>query len=330
MTILVVGATGTLGRQIVRELLNSGFTVNCLVRNFRKAEFLREWGAQLVYGDLKLPESIPNTLKGITTIIDASTLRSEDEMVKLEEIELIAKLSLIKAAKIAKIEKLIFFSLKDIENSSSIPLIRLKRKIELVLKESKIPYIIFKLSGFYQGLILQYAIPILEQQTIYTTKELSLNSYINSQDVAKICTKFLIFDELQKDSESFVIELNGPNNLSSNNILSLAENFAGQVPKLTFVPLSLLTFVKNVMSLSKWGWEIHDRLAFSEIFFNNSLNSSTSISSTNSSFSNIKVFKQDLLFLDSYLEEYFENMLRKLKDLNYDQNQISKRKKLIF
>ena len=46
--------------------------------------------------------------------------------------------------------------------------------------------------------------------------------------------------------------------------------------------------------------------------------------------SNIKVFKQDLLFLDSYLEEYFENMLRKLKDLNYDQNQISKRKKLIF
>ena len=30
------------------------------------------------------------------------------------------------------------------------------------------------------------------------------------------------------------------------------------------------------------------------------------------------------------LEEYFENMLRKLKDLNYDQNQISKRKKLIF
>ena len=132
MTILVVGATGTLGRQIVRELLNSGFIVNCLVRNIRKAEFLREWGAILVYGDLKLPESIPNALKGITTVIDVSALRSEDEIVKLEEIELLSKLALIKAAKIAQIEKLVFFSIKDIDNFDNIPLMRLKKKVEII------------------------------------------------------------------------------------------------------------------------------------------------------------------------------------------------------
>ena len=37
-----------------------------------------------------------------------------------------------------------------------------------------------------------------------------------------------------------------------------------------------------------------------------------------------------MTFLDLYLAEYFENMLKKLKDLNYNQSQQSKRKNLIF
>lgn len=328
MTILIIGATGTLGRQIVRELLNYGFEVNCLVRNFKKASFLEEWGATLKYVDLKLPETIPNNLKGVTTLIDCSTFRSEDEISILQEVDLLAKISLIKAAKIGNVEKFLFFSIKENEKYQMVPLMQLKKKIENVLKISKINYLVFKLDGFYQGLINQYAIPALEQQSISVVETPNLNFYVNTQDIAKIFVKLITnnFSLLSKNNK--IIEVNGPKGWNSNMILKLAEEFTGQIPKTEKISGNFLQIVKQLSSLTKWTSQIYDRLTFGEII----IEAQNNLNKEKLNFTNmeLKLQKQDMTLLDYYLEEYFENMLKKLKDLNYDENQISKRKNLLF
>ena len=78
MQVLIVGATGTLGRQIARRALESGHEVRCMVRSPRKASFLQEWGCELTRGDLLEPDSLDYALEGQEALIDAATARATD------------------------------------------------------------------------------------------------------------------------------------------------------------------------------------------------------------------------------------------------------------
>lgn len=66
MTILVSGATGTVGRQVVEQLVKRGAHVRALVRDARKAELPRE--ATVVQGDLLDVDSLRGALGGVSTL----------------------------------------------------------------------------------------------------------------------------------------------------------------------------------------------------------------------------------------------------------------------
>ncbi|MFF0445910.1 NAD(P)H-binding protein [Streptomyces sp. NPDC004609] len=64
MTNLVTGATGTVGRQVVRELLDRGHAVRALTRDPATADLPE--GVEVVRGDLTEPESLAAALEGVT------------------------------------------------------------------------------------------------------------------------------------------------------------------------------------------------------------------------------------------------------------------------
>lgn len=319
MSLLVIGGTGTLGRQIVLQALTKGYQVRCLVRSFRKANFLKEWGAELTYGDLTRPETIPPCFKGITAVIDTSTSRAS-ELDSLKQVDWEGKLCLIEAAKVANIKRFIFFSAQNVEQFDSIPLMKIKNGIEIKLKQSKIPYTIFRLTGFYQGLIEQYAIPILESLPIWVTNENTYISYMDTQDIAKFCLRS--FQIPQTKNQVFL--LNGSKGWVSSEIITLCEQLAGQEAKIQYVPLFLLKFTSQFFGFFEWGQNISDRLAFTEI-----LNTENNFSkSTVELYKTFKIETSELIQLDDYFLEYFIRLLKRLRDINFED--IQKQKNLII
>jgi uncharacterized protein YbjT (DUF2867 family) len=319
MSLLIIGGTGTLGRQVVLQALTKGYKVRCLVRNFRKASFLKEWGVELVYGDLTRPETIPPCFIGISAVIDASTGRSTD-LDSLKQVDWNGKLCLIEAAKAANVKRFIFFSAQNVEQFENIPLMKLKYGIEQKLKESNIPYTIFRLTGFYQGLIEQYAIPILENLPIWVTNENTSIAYMDTQDIAKFVLRSLQIPQTSNQ----IFFLSGLKSWVSVEIINLCEQFAGQKAKVQRVPLIILKLISNFVGFFEWGQNISDRLAFVEI-----LNTENNFSK--STFDLYKLFKidyEEIIQLDDYFLEYFIRLLKRLRDINFED--VQKQKNLII
>lgn len=308
MSLLIIGGTGTLGSQVVRQALDAGYEVRCLVRNLRKAKFLREWGADLIKADITKPETLTGAFEGIKIVIDASAARPGDPLPP-EMVDLTGKRNLIKTAKVANIKQYISFSIINNEKHLTIPSMKMKYLIENELKSSSVPYTIFQIPAFFQGLIGQYGIPLLEDNEIVVIDETNAIPYIDAQDVAKFALKALEI----KETKNEVFQLCGTKTWLSKDIIALCEKLSGQKAKIRVFNLFLINLSRNLTSFFEWSWPIANRLLFIDVF-------KDLVVSKKESEKVFKVFnvnQDDFLSLDEYFKDYFEKILQDLQKLNF-------------
>ncbi|MBX2864143.1 MAG: SDR family oxidoreductase [Leptolyngbyaceae cyanobacterium MAG.088] len=318
MSILVVGATGTLGRQIVRNALDEGFDVKCLVRNFQKAAFLREWGAQLVQANICGPKSLPPCFEDVTAVIDAATSRPQDSAY---DVDWYGKVNLIKAALAANVERYVFISILNCEKYPHVPLMDIKHCTEKFLQESGINYTILRPCGFLQGLVGQYAVPILEKQAIWVMGESAPIAYMNTQDIARFAVRALQLPTTNKAS----FPLAGTRAWGGYELVRLCERLSGEDAKVSTMSLGLLRGVRKFANFFQWGWQFADRLAFAEV----SAGNTPLDAEMDEVYSTFGLDKSEITTVEEYLGEYFTRILKKLKELDFESSR-EKKKKLPF
>jgi uncharacterized protein YbjT (DUF2867 family) len=310
--ILVIGATGTLGRQIVRRALEDVYNVRCTVRPREiPADFLREWGASVVNLDLKEPASIPPAFVGVHTVIDAATVRPEEGIIKTDWK---GKLALVQTAEAMKIQRYIFFSILDCDKYPSIPLMNIKACTEEFIEKTRLDYTVFRLCGFMQAIIGNYAIPILEEKSVWGTNDKSRTAYMNTQDIAKITLATLEMPETVRRK----LTLTGPKSWTTQEVIDLCENLStGSIAKTTLVPTWVLKVMRVLLSRFEWSIDAADRLAFINVT-ESSKNTSVDSSET---YNLLGMDPSNLTTLEEYLKEYYGNMIKKLKEVGAESRQ---------
>uniref|UniRef100_A0A7R9YQG0 NmrA-like domain-containing protein n=1 Tax=Chlamydomonas euryale TaxID=1486919 RepID=A0A7R9YQG0_9CHLO len=304
-SIMVVGGTGTLGRQIVRKALDEGYDVRVLVRPRQNpADFLREWGATVVQGDLTDVTSIPASLVGVHTIIDCATARPEEPTKK---IDWEGKVALIQCAQAMNIQKYVFFSIYNCDKYPAVPLMNLKTCTEKYLQASGLNHTIFRLTGFHQAVIGNYAVPILEDKQVWGTNDDTRTAYIDTQDVAR-CTLAAL---RTSKADNKTLTLSGPKAWSTKEIIEMCEDLADSNAQVTTVPAGVLKAARAVLKSCQWAKDAADRLAFAEVLSG----SDAWIAPMEDTYKLLDIEPSSVTGLEEYLKEYFTRIMKKLKEV---------------
>ena len=320
MKILLVGATGTLGRQIAKQAIEEGHEVRCFVRNPRKASFLQEWGCELTKGNLLNSGDIDYALQDIEVVIDSATGRPEDSK-SIYETDWDGKLNLFNACESKKIKRVIFLSILLTEKFRNVPLMDVKYCTEKLLEKSNFDYTIFKCAAFMQGVISQFAIPVLDSQAVWMSGTPTKIAYMNTQDMAKI-----IVSSINKPkSYKLSLPLVGPKAWDSDEVISLCEKYSNKKAKIFRVSPFLIKVTQNVVSFFQDALNVSERLAFAEVT-SSGVPLDADMSNT---YELLELKKEDSTSLESYIKEYYQQILKRLKEMEADLN-IEEKKRLPF
>lgn len=147
--VLVLGATGTQGGAIARELLSARFTVRVLVRDPRsdRALALKAAGATLVDGDLDDTTSLARAFEGVKAVYAITTPFGAGA-----EEEVRQGLNIIAAARQADLPWLILASVAA-AGRAPVPHFASKARIEQQLKAGDVPWTVIAPSYFYENVL---------------------------------------------------------------------------------------------------------------------------------------------------------------------------------
>ncbi|MFN2521398.1 MAG: SDR family oxidoreductase, partial [Candidatus Limnocylindria bacterium] len=146
--ILVVGATGSVGGMITRDLLARGKDVRILVREGPNFGPLVEAGATAAIGDLKEPASLGPACRGVDTVVTTASAIIRRPPDTLEAVDDVGYRTLIEAAKAAGVRQFVYTSALGASPQSPVPLLRIKALNEQRLRDSGMTYTILQ-PNFY-------------------------------------------------------------------------------------------------------------------------------------------------------------------------------------
>ena len=224
-TILVTGATGTVGREVVKQLARAadGARVRVAMHRKKSADVARAHNFAEVELDFARPETVEAALEGVDKLFLLTPVMPDTAG---------AVASAVAAAQRAGVKRIVRLSAMGADPHGQLTLGRWHGEAEEIIKNSGIPYVMLRPTSFMQNFVNFLAPTIKAQNAFYAPAGDGRVSLVDTRDVAAVAVAALTQDA----HEGQAYELTGPEALSYQDVAAHLSRVTGKQINYVNVP----------------------------------------------------------------------------------------------
>lgn len=232
-TVLIAGASGVLGGQVVHELRARGVDARVLTRSAEHARALESLGARAVVGDALRPETLRPAFDGVATVFSclgqSVSLDMSNRGPGYHAVDYVGNHNLIAAAKAAGVQRFGYVSVFRAEEFPQLAYMRAHADVAAEVRDAGFSYALIRSAGFFSAFD-----PILDmaragRASLIGDGAARVNP-IHQADLADVCVDALL------DTRDATVDVGGPEVLSRRQIVEAAFAAAGKPVKIAALP----------------------------------------------------------------------------------------------
>ena len=245
---LVVGATGDLGSRVVRRLLRGGHDVRYLSRGQGGDGQLRELGATAVRGELTDTASLRDACRGVDTVVATATVMARrlagQTRQSIAEVDRAGMCSLVEAAERHGVSRFLYMSFAGADRGVGSPLEHAKLAVERQLQAASMQSVSIRADGFQEIHLRPIGRFDLHGGKVSVIgKGATRRRLVSIEDVAALIAA--LADERDPPE---VVEFGGPELISRNEAIAVAERVLGRRMKVQRMPRQLARIGMRALS----------------------------------------------------------------------------------
>ena len=226
-TILVTGATGTVGSEVVGQLSRdaSSYNIKAGVHSIENANKVQHYdrvkAVQIDYDNIEGLESAFKDVDKLFLLTHPSSKTVEHES------------NLVTEAEKSGIKHIVKQSIRGADLGADVEAMRLHRQAEKLIEDSGIPYTFLRPNEFMQGFINFQGTTIKSNNAFYIPAEDAKVSFVDARDIAAVAVKALLEGD-KHYNKTYMIT--GPEALSYHQAADILSNATGK--KIDYVNIS--------------------------------------------------------------------------------------------